>query len=358
MASLVVVNSLRPGAPVSFQPKEEGKVSWYACGPTVYDQSHLGHARNYVSTDILRRIMIHYFGYDVYFVMNITDIDDKIIIRARRKRLLEMEKLKAYSPDQSRKLVHDAFLAYAEANLPLLLRADGEPLDGQNYKERKEVAYGQVLAGGTLSGEGKASDAEAKAKMHLANTDSAAAALQASSASAASSPKALLDGAEDVLLPYLDSLYKETIDTSDQTMFTDLTQAVEADFTSDMDALNVLRPDAVTRVTEYVPQIADFVARIVDKGFAYEADGSVYFDIAAFEKAGNTYARLRPDSKHDKALQEEGEGALSKGVGGKKNPGDFALVRGPTPTRNLCGGPLRDAGFLTVSLAVEEIETG
>jgi len=322
MASLVVVNSLRPGAPVPFKPKQEGKVSWYACGPTVYDQSHLGHARNYVSTDILRRIMLHYFGFNVHFVMNITDIDDKIIIRARRKRLFETEKKKGYSADQSRKLVADAFLAYAESSLPLLLQGDG-PLNEDNYKERKETGYGRVLAGGTLDGEGKASDAEAKAKMHLANTDSAAAVLQAAS----SSPDALLDGAEEVLLPYLDSLYKETIDTSDQTMFTDLTRAVEADFTADMDALNVLRPDEVTRVTEYVPQIADFVARIVDKGFAYEADGSVYFDIAAFERAGNTYARLRPESKNDKALQEEGEGALSKGAGGKKSPGDFALVR-------------------------------
>jgi hypothetical protein len=53
------------------------KVTWYCCGPTVYDAGHLGHARNYVSTDILRRIM-EYLGYDVEFVMNITDIDDKV----------------------------------------------------------------------------------------------------------------------------------------------------------------------------------------------------------------------------------------------------------------------------------------
>lgn len=54
------------------------KVTWYACGPTVYDDSHLGHARNYVTTDILRRIMRDYFKFDVKFVMNITDVDDKV----------------------------------------------------------------------------------------------------------------------------------------------------------------------------------------------------------------------------------------------------------------------------------------
>ena len=77
-SQLKVHNSLKPGAPVPFLPKEQGKVSWYACGPTVYDHSHLGHARNYVSTDIIRRIMRDYFGFEVKFVMNITDVDDKV----------------------------------------------------------------------------------------------------------------------------------------------------------------------------------------------------------------------------------------------------------------------------------------
>lgn len=54
------------------------KVTWYACGPTVYDDAHLGHARNYVSTDIVRRILRDYFKFDVRFVMNITDVDDKV----------------------------------------------------------------------------------------------------------------------------------------------------------------------------------------------------------------------------------------------------------------------------------------
>lgn len=78
MSQLKVHNSLQPGGPVAFVPKEDGKVSWYACGPTVYDHSHLGHARNYVSTDIIRRIMRDYFGFKVNFVMNITDVDDKV----------------------------------------------------------------------------------------------------------------------------------------------------------------------------------------------------------------------------------------------------------------------------------------
>ncbi|OWP04337.1 hypothetical protein B2J93_9405 [Marssonina coronariae] len=315
MEQLKIHNSLKPGVPVPFVPKEEGKVSWYACGPTVYDHSHLGHARNYVSTDIIRRIMRDYFDYDVKFVMNITDVDDKIILKARRQRLLELEQEKTFTESELAKLAATAFQSYAQVNLPELFKEGGE-LSPSNYVQRREAAYGKVLAGGTLTGEGKAGDAEAKMKMHLANLTTAAKGMQENK---------VFGGADEILLPYLDSLYKETIDGTDHTIFTDVTKYWEADFMEDMDALNVMRPDVVTRVTTYVPQIVDFVKKIVDKGFAYESEGSVYFDITAFEKAGNPYARLRPDSKNDKALQEEGEGSLSKNVGGKRGAGDFAL---------------------------------
>ncbi|KAI1390893.1 tRNA synthetases class I (C) catalytic domain-containing protein [Hypoxylon trugodes] len=321
MDSIKVHNSLKPGGPVPFVPIEKGKVSWYACGPTVYDQSHLGHARNYVSTDIIRRILKDYYGFNVKFVMNFTDVDDKIIIKARRQRLLDLEKQKTYTDAEILELGKAAFRAYAKNNLPQLLEGEGE-LDVNNYIPRRDAAYGHVLAGGSLISEGKPGDAEAKLKMHISNMTSAVIAINGNQ---------VFKGADEILLPYLDSLYKETIDTSDQSIFTDLTRFMEGEFTDDMDALNVLRPDAVTRVTEYVPQIAKFVEKVVEKGFAYEAEGSVYFDIAAFEKGGNTYARLRPDSRNDKALQEEGEGSLSKSLGGKRGAGDFALWKKSKP---------------------------
>lgn len=76
---LKVWNSLtRSKTPFIPIDPEGKKVSWYVCGPTVYDDSHLGHARNYVTTDIIRRIMRDYFKFDVRFVMNVTDVDDKV----------------------------------------------------------------------------------------------------------------------------------------------------------------------------------------------------------------------------------------------------------------------------------------
>jgi len=64
-----------------FKPLREDEVRMYVCGPTVYDYTHLGHARTYIAFDVIRRYLEHK-GYSVLMVMNFTDIDDKIIRRA------------------------------------------------------------------------------------------------------------------------------------------------------------------------------------------------------------------------------------------------------------------------------------
>ena len=69
------------GEKTPFTPREEGRVSVYWCGPTVYDDPHLGHARSTLAFDVLVRYL-RWSGYDVLAVSNITDIDDKIINRA------------------------------------------------------------------------------------------------------------------------------------------------------------------------------------------------------------------------------------------------------------------------------------
>ena len=66
---------------VEFQPKEPGKISIYVCGPTVYNRIHIGNARTFISFDVIRRYLI-WRGFDVTFVQNVTDVDDKIIKRA------------------------------------------------------------------------------------------------------------------------------------------------------------------------------------------------------------------------------------------------------------------------------------
>ncbi|GAM27252.1 hypothetical protein SAMD00019534_104270 [Acytostelium subglobosum LB1] len=62
-------------------------ISWYTCGPTVYDSAHLGHARAYVSVDIIQRLLTDYFNLNVNHVMGMTDVDDKIIKMSQQKNI-------------------------------------------------------------------------------------------------------------------------------------------------------------------------------------------------------------------------------------------------------------------------------
>ncbi|KAI2793839.1 putative cysteine--tRNA ligase [Penicillium oxalicum] len=309
------------------------KVSWYACGPTVYDDAHLGHARNYVSTDIIRRIMRDYFKFDVKFVMNITDVDDKIILRARQQYLFnEYIAANATITPEVLDTAQKAYSAYIKKNLALLDPA----LPAAQYQKEVGKTYATVLNGGALPGNEKAGDDEAKVKMHIKTAASAASALEmaenGSEGDAAAFAKLFFTQAQDVLLPYLDALKGSSIDADDHGIFTKLTKKYEDRFLKDMRDLNVLDPDELTRVTEYGAEIADFVERIVKNKFGYVTeDGSVYFDIRAFEAAGHPYARLEPWSRSDNKLAAEGEGSLIAKTTEKRSASDFALWKSSKP---------------------------
>ncbi|CAI7626862.1 unnamed protein product [Penicillium glandicola] len=311
------------------------KVVWYACGPTVYDDAHLGHARNYVSTDIIRRIMRDYFKFDVNFVMNITDVDDKIILRARQQHLFN--EYVAVNPTITPEVldtVKHAFVAYLKKNLPLL---DSE-LPPSRYQNDVEKTYATILNGGALPGNEKAGDDEAKVKMHIKTAASAAKVIaqaetrEGSSADPALFAESFYSNAQDLILPYLDALKGALVDADDHSIFTKLTKRYEERFTKDMRDLNVLDPTELTRVTEYGDEIAAFVDRIVKNNFGYATkDGSVYFDINAFEAAGHPYARLEPWSRSDNKLAAEGEGSLASKTTEKRGASDFALWKSSKP---------------------------
>ncbi|KAK9471413.1 cysteinyl-tRNA synthetase [Dipodascopsis tothii] len=286
-----------------FVPIEGRKVTWYCCGPTTYDWSHMGHARNYVSTDIIRRVLRDYFGYDVFFVQNVTDIDDKIILRARQGYLLAQYRAAnaAVTPELTAK-VAAAWTAYAGAHLPA---APAEP-----------GAFAAWAAGVDTAEAGRA---DPKFAMHFGALREAAAALAAPADGAA-----LVDAAASVLAPVLDA--EGGAGVNDPAIFADLPAYWEARFDEDMQLLNVLPPTVTTRVSEYVPEIVAFVEQMAANGYAYAAEGSVYFDTAAFEAGGrHAYAKLQPWNRGQKDLIDEGEGSLARAAGGKKSLNDFAL---------------------------------
>ena len=168
-----------------FMPIEEGIAKIYVCGPTVYNYFHIGNARPFVVFDTLRKYL-QYRGYKVKFVQNFTDVDDKIINRAREEHLT----------------------------------------------------------------------------------------------------------AKEVSEKYIEEYYKDAA------------------------ALNVTKADVHPRVSEHIPEIIEFVQTLIDKGYAYEVNGDVYFSTRKF----NGYGKLSGQNIED--LESGARIAVGEI---KEDPLDFAL---------------------------------
>lgn len=184
-----------------FVPLEEGRVGIYVCGPTVYDHPHIGHAKSYVSFDIVVRYLRH-LGYKVRYVQNITDV--------------------------------------------------GHLTDNAD------------------SGEDKI---EKRAKLEKVE------------------PMELVE-------MYMRSYYE------------------------DMDALNNLRADISPRATGHIPEQIDLVSTLIYKGFAYESNQSVYFNVSKLKDYGKLSGRK---------LEEQESGARIEINPEKKHPADFALWKKAGP---------------------------
>lgn len=258
--------------------------------------------------------------------MNITDVDDKIILAARQQHLLSQWLERHASVDQDvQNTTKRAFESYLEKHLPLI----SHMILPETFDEESARAYSHVMQGQSVNKDGSPpGDKEAKLKMHLNTARSAAEAfesLQLDEDNEVSIQDFGLKSA-GVLLPYIDAQQKHTVQGKDHEIFTKLTKRYEQRFFEDMKSLNVQYPDKLTRVTEYGPQIVDFVKQIQDNGYGYDHEGSVYYDTHAWESSGGVYARLQPWNRNDKELQADGEGSLSaKTTSFKRSGADFAL---------------------------------
>ncbi len=127
--SVVLYNTLsRRKEP--FEPLEAGTAKIYCCGVTVYDYCHLGHARCYVVWDTVRRYL-QWRGYDVHYVQNFTDIDDKILNRARQEgttmEAVSQRFIQAYHEDMARLNILEADeYTYATHTIDGIKRLIGE----------------------------------------------------------------------------------------------------------------------------------------------------------------------------------------------------------------------------------------
>lgn len=284
-----------------FVPLDGNNVKWYGCGPTVYDYSHMGHARSYISFDILRRVLTDYFGYNVLYVMNITDIDDKIIKRARQNYLYENYVDQNLSIDQ---ILKDQSQVLEEFRATMAKTTDQDKLKMlQKMLDKLEAATSLLLDAVKSNDQAKIDEAR----------------------------RNFLIESKDPVSDWLDKLKGATV--NDNSIFESVPRYWEDEFHKDMNALNVLPADVLTRVSDYVPQIVDYIKQIITNGLAYESKGSVYFDVAAFDKKDqHYYAKLVPEAYGDSSALQEGEGDLSGDKSQeKRSPNDFALWKASKP---------------------------
>src|SRR5271166_761650 len=99
-----------------FHPLDDNRVRMYACGPTVYDYGHIGNFRTFIAVDLLYRFL-RQSGYDVRYVMNITDVDDKIIRNSARDGVTVQQ----YTAKFSEAFLQDS--ATLNIERPILVRA-------------------------------------------------------------------------------------------------------------------------------------------------------------------------------------------------------------------------------------------
>ncbi|KAM4722357.1 cysteine--tRNA ligase, cytoplasmic isoform 2-T2 [Rhinophrynus dorsalis] len=287
-----------------FVPQNGKKVTWYCCGPTVYDASHMGHARSYISFDILRRVLKDYFKYDVFYCMNITDIDDKIIKRARQNYLFLKYRESQPQAADVLSLVNRALKPFVQK-----MNQTTDP-DKKQMLEKLHIAVSSALSPLQESMDKCVSDEE----LHRYT-------------------QVLLDESADLLSDWLDT--QQGCEVTDNSIFSQLPKYWEGEYHKDMAALNVLPPDVLTRVSEYVPEIVEFVQKIVDNGYGYVSNGSVYFNTAKFHASDNHYyAKLVPEAVGDQKALQEGEGDLSISadrLSEKQSPNDFALWKASKP---------------------------
>ncbi|XP_059166910.1 cysteine--tRNA ligase, cytoplasmic-like isoform X2 [Physella acuta] len=272
-----------------FIPQSGNTIKWYNCGPTVYDAAHMGHARSYISFDILRRVLSDYFKFDIFYCMNITDIDDKIIVRARQQYLLQQYIDSKPSPDQVKQDVESSL---KRLNSKIADETDPDKLNMLTKMQQKVMA---------LMDSGDAGQ------------------------------NVRLEEISDVLAPWLDKTKGSGV--TDNSIFSSLPKYWEEEFHKDMEALNVLPADVLTRVSEYIPEVVEYIQKIITNGYAYESNGSVYFDTTAFDTSPNHfYAKMVPEAYGDKKALAEGEGELTATESGeKRNATDFAVWKASKP---------------------------
>lgn len=224
---------------------------WYCCGLIVYDVFYMGYVRFYIFFDILRRVLKDYFKFDVFYCMNIMDIDDKIIKRVWQNYLFEQYWEKRFEVVQ--------FLEDVQVVLKLFLVKLNEIMDFDKKQMFEWIQYVVQFVIELF---------EKVVQFRFMGEE------------VNSCVEVLLEEVKDLFFDWLDFIFG--CDVIDNFIFFKLFKFWEGDFYRDMEVLNVFFLDVLIWVSEYVLEIVNFVQKIVDNGYGYVFNGFVYFDIVKF----------------------------------------------------------------------------
>ncbi|OAF68270.1 hypothetical protein A3Q56_03977 [Intoshia linei] len=282
-----------------FNEIKKNEIMWYSCGPTVYDSAHMGHARSYITFDIIRRILTDYFNYNVTYIMNITDIDDKIITRARQENffveyLSKTKNIEQFLNSLSLSLEHYKSKKITDINLE---------------NARSKLYNSATLAFDQFDKMDKNTILDPSNVLH----------------------HELILKTKSVVVEWLDKELSHSITSDQNSIFFDLPRKYEQEFLQDMHSLNVKDADILTRVSEFISEIVDFIQHIIDNGYGYASNESVYFDTVKFSQ-NFKYGKLRPEALNRINDILESEGSLSQqNTNEKKAQVDFALWKRSNP---------------------------
>uniref|UniRef100_A0A8D1K5G1 Cysteine--tRNA ligase, cytoplasmic n=1 Tax=Sus scrofa TaxID=9823 RepID=A0A8D1K5G1_PIG len=285
-----------------FVPQDGKRVTWYCCGPTVYDASHMGHASDGLSFNAINFICFSFYNFSWFWYNSVYTVVDRL---AERRYDFFFNRYRPFqlSTASCRDQIRATVATYAAA----LLDPFNPRGQGLNPRPRDARRVCEPLSHG------------GNASLLTSNLDGGL--------------QVLLAEAKDLLSDWLDSTHGSEV--TDNSIFSQLPKFWEAEFHKDMEALNVLPPDVLTRVSEYVPEIVDFVQKIMDNGYGYASNGSVYFDTVKFANSeGHCYGKLVPEAVGDQRALQEGEGDLSisaERLSEKRSPNDFALWKASKP---------------------------
>lgn len=251
-------------------------------------QAHFGHAKCYVHYDIMRRIITDYFGKEVYLVMNITDVDDKIIRAARQNHLFK-EYLQSIT--EGKKSVIQVFQDIAQGfeSLRLQLLSSRTPSSSTTGTEECNFQLKQLT-------EQKEAVERLFREIQL-QTDSGSDTDDENRELERNGCCSLTQIGRDALCVYLLDQALRAKRAFDWNIFQQHAEEYEREFMNDMRALNVREADSITRVSEYMGQIISYIERIIANGFGYATkEGNVYFNTQEYIRRGFKHRPLSHSS--------------------------------------------------------------